>query len=139
MENNESSQKPTIEDLHAGTTEIADAARHSLDKIDKDFNSKIDDLSTRVKSARKKADQFKPEANNTSGMTPTDARGMGVGLTVAYAIIGTPLFLYFVGFMIDKAVGTNPDAPLKWATGLLMVGAVIGVWFAIMTTQKLNK
>ncbi len=72
-------------------------------------------------------------------MTPTEARGIGVGLTVAYSIIGTPLFMYGVGMLIDSAVGTPATATLKWSSGLLMIGALIGVSFAIYTTQKLNK
>jgi len=136
---NQNSERPNVEDLHAGTTEIADAARDSMNQIDKDFNDKLDSIGNRVQTARKSADKFKPESNNSSGMTPTEARGIGVGLTVAYSIIGTPLFMYGVGMLIDNAVGTPATATLKWSSGLLMLGALFGVTFAIYTTQRLNK
>jgi hypothetical protein len=139
VENNETPERTSVDDLHAGTSEIADAARDSIHQIDKDFDEKLNNIGDRVQSARQSADKFKPESNNASGMTPTEARGIGVGLTVAYSIIGTPLFMYGVGLLIDNATGTPATATLKWSSGLLLLGAIFGVGFAIYTTQKLNK
>ncbi len=62
------------------------------------------------------------------------SRGLGVGLSIAYTIIGVPIFGYFVGYLIDRQVGGKLFAPL-FTTG----GAVLGLTYAVWVLQRNTK
>lgn len=138
MENNETPQKPTIEELHSGTSDIADAARDNLEKIDRDFSEKLESINSRVKTARTNAEKFKPEANNASGMNVSEAQGLGIGLIAAYSLIGTPIIFYGIGIAIDRATnrGSN-DVQFAGLFGLL--GFVVGLFITVMVSNRNTK
>lgn len=129
-----------VEELHTNTEKIAQSARSQMEEIDRDFDSKLKDMGSKISSGRSRyeANKAKPD-NNTSGMDPESARGLGTGLTVAYAIIGVPLFGWGVGMGIDHFTNNNAPGSLQWASVLALIGAVVGVTFAVIVAGRMNK
>jgi F0F1-type ATP synthase assembly protein I len=60
-------------------------------------------------------------------------RGLGAGLSAAYALIGVPVVLFFLGKLIDGRVGGT-----GWSTGLGLLGFCVGLWFAVVTVNRLG-
>jgi F0F1-type ATP synthase assembly protein I len=59
------------------------------------------------------------------------ARGLGIGLTVAYAIIGTPLLGFGIGYLIDG------NSTVKTWSGILgMIGAFAGVGYCVYILNR---
>jgi len=129
-----------LEGLTASTEKIAQSARSQMEEIDRDFDSKLQDMGAKISSGRNRyeANKARP-SNNTSGMDPETARGLGTGLTVAYAIIGVPLFGWGVGMGIDHFTNNNAPGSLQWASVLALAGAVVGVTFAVIVAGRMNK
>lgn len=129
-----------VEELKANTGKIAQSARAQMEEIDRDFDSKLQDMGNKISSGRNRyeASKTKP-ANNSSGLDPESSRSLGTGLTVAYAIIGVPLFGWGVGMMIDHFTQNNTPGSLQWASVLALIGAVLGVTFAVVVAGRMNK
>ncbi len=101
--------------------------------IDDDTDAKIARIELRARAARTRG--------NSSGAMPKQGgqkdrdayRGVGVGLTVAYTIIGVPLLGAAVGFLIDQSRGTS-----QWTGICTVAGAFLGVGFALFTLNRTN-
>lgn len=138
MDNVDPKKTSSADDLQENTGEIAEEARTRMADIDREFNSRIDDLGSRVTQSRSRADKMKPESNNASGMTPEDAKGLGTGLTAAYALIGTPVILYFIGFAIDRAMGRT-EGQVQFAPIAGFIGFLLGLAFTVIIANRNNK
>lgn len=101
--------------------------------FDEHFDTRLSSLESKAQSAKsvregQKADMARVQrADNESG------RGLGIGLTVAYMIIGVPMFGALIGWLIDKQVGG-----VFWKGICTTLGAILGVTLAIMTINKAN-
>jgi len=60
-------------------------------------------------------------------------RGLGAGLSAAYALIGVPVVFFFLGKLIDGQVGGT-----GWSTGLGLLGFCIGLWFTVVTVNRMG-
>ena len=81
---------------------------------------------------RLRAARAKHEA--TKGAGPLDqetARGMGVGLSAAYAIIGLPLVGAGLGWLLDRALNTS----FCIVVGVI-AGLVFGMWHAVQLSNR---
>ncbi|MDR3691244.1 MAG: hypothetical protein P4L46_17825 [Fimbriimonas sp.] len=63
-----------------------------------------------------------------------EAHGLGIGLNVAYTIIGMPLLGASVGWGLDRLTGLH-----VWTALLCISGATLGVVIAILTVNKENR
>lgn len=91
------------------------------------FGKKLDDIGARRESQRK-------TKKSQSELDRDAARGLGIGMMVAYLIIGVPLIGALVGYFIDRATnGAN-----AMAIGVV-VGAVLGVAMAISVMNRANR
>lgn len=127
------------EKLAANTEQIAQSARQQMADIDKEFGEKLNSMGSKISSGKSRYETTKAKSSNTSGMDPESARGLGTGLTVAYAIIGVPLFGWAVGMGIDQLTKNNAPGSLQWASVLALVGSVVGVTFAVIVASRMNK
>lgn len=59
------------------------------------------------------------------------AMGAGLGMSVAFSIIGLPLFGLLIGKLIDGGSGRT-----TWANALVLVGAGVGVAFAVYQLNR---
>lgn len=136
---NSNPENPSPTDiLQDQTEEIANQARQKINAIDDQFDQKADALEERLKTAKARADKQKPENNNVSGMTPSDARSLGSGLTIAYGLMGSVIGLWGVGKIIDNIQGNTGPTDFQLAPIFAMAGMVIGIVFAIYVTQRTN-
>ena len=61
----------------------------------------------------------------------TEYGGLGVGLSIAYTIIGFPLLGYGVGYLLQRLTGSA-----FWPSTLAMSGMVLGVAVAVFMLSK---
>jgi F0F1-type ATP synthase assembly protein I len=98
--------------------------------------SRLESIEQRAASAKQTLDKTKPQSNSLSGgMDQKSALGMGMGLTMAYTIVGTPLAGYGAGLLINKATGAN-----GWQIWLTLLGAIIGIgWVAMVSSRHADR
>ncbi|MGV3615791.1 MAG: hypothetical protein ACO1SV_10700 [Fimbriimonas sp.] len=96
-----------------------------------DFDERLRDLEARAEAAKQRR-QGKASAEQRKIEREADSnRGLGVGLTVAYAIIGVPLFGILVGWLVDRSMGTD----LFKGLGALL-GSIVGVAGAVFILNR---
>ncbi len=133
-------EKPDPDPIDSATPgnpeEVADRARLRADDLDREFTDRLSSLDSRMTANRARHEAAKTKANKDSMSDPDSARGLGVGLTVAYAIIGTPMILFLIGMGVDRLVGIPSNATLKWSAALGLLGMFMGVAFAIIVANR---
>ncbi|HXH60311.1 MAG TPA: hypothetical protein VNI20_03035 [Fimbriimonadaceae bacterium] len=92
---------------------------------EEDLDSKISEIRERAVAARAKYEQADPNARIDSD----SARGIGIGMTAGYAIIGLPLIGAGAGFLLDRLFHT-------WF--LIAIGAVAGLIMGIVYAVRLS-
>jgi F0F1-type ATP synthase assembly protein I len=88
------------------------------------LEEKIDQAKTQ-RAAKQRADERRLQSDSESH------RGLGIGLTVAYTIIGLPLFGIGVGYLLDRSLGTQTYQGIG-----ALVGSVLGVVGAIVVLNR---
>jgi F0F1-type ATP synthase assembly protein I len=99
-------------------------ARDKADKIDDEFAARLDALEEKAKAHRQVRDNQQREEQRRMASDRESAKGLGMGLTVAYTLIGLPLVGVLVGWLLDEP-GSNTYKG---------IGVVAGVALAIFMT-----
>ena len=60
-------------------------------------------------------------------------KGLGVGLAIAYTLLGLPMVGLGVGYLLDRALGAT-----AWKGVGTLVGAVAGIAFAVLMLNREN-
>lgn len=106
------------------------APAHELPKVP-DFDDRLKDLEARADAAKnRRADKARTEKRRMESDAESN-RGLGIGLTVAYAIIGVPLFGIGLGYLADNAAGTN----IYRGVGALL-GSIVGIAGAVIILNR---
>ncbi len=113
------------------TEEIAEEARQKLDSIQDDFDERLGELEKRATASKAKHERSKARVEAARASDRESAKGLGVGLSIAYVIIGMPLAGFGLGFLIDRQLGTT-----GWQGGLGLTASFIGVGYAAWMLQK---
>ena len=111
--------------------EIADEARRKIDEADAEFADRLKSLEDRAAQSKSRRETQAKQKAREDKSSAEAAKGLGVGLTVAYAILGMPLAGLGIGWLIEKMGG-----PAGWQSGLIVLGAVLGGVFAILVVNK---
>lgn len=115
--------------------EIAERARAQIaDSHDEVLEARLKDIerSAAKGQAHYRAALPKPEEGGpSSGMSPEQGRNLGVGLTIAYAILGAPLVGFGIGFLIDQAT-----KGVFWRGALGLLGCCLGVGYAVIVANR---
>lgn len=99
--------------------------------IDAEFEAKLKSLEERAKNVHETRQAQKAQVQKTMKSDREAARGLGLGLSIAYTILGLPMAGYFIGWLIDRQTGNTT------ASGLLTVlGAFLGVFMAIYMVNR---
>ena len=122
------------EALESRLAELRAEAAAKMEAADDDLESKLNRMAEQASAGRMKAEN-REVGQKSEMLDRSSARGLGIGLTVAYAIIGVPVFGYGVGWLIDQARGT-PD---RFASILALLGCFAGVGFAVFVLNKENQ
>jgi F0F1-type ATP synthase assembly protein I len=96
-----------------------------------EFEERFKNLESRVGNTQQRRAEEKKQADRKLHSDAQAAKGAGVGLTIAYAILGLPMMGALIGYLIDKELGTN-----LWKGILTLIGAVIGVTFAVVVANR---
>lgn len=98
------------------------------------FDQRIRDLEHKVKTAQNGANQATSSSGSLSGsLDQKSSLSTGLGLSLAYTIIGAPLLGYAVGLGINKLTGTQ-----GWQIWLTLIGSVIGIGWTMMVVNRNN-
>lgn len=92
---------------------------------------KLESKATEVKQ-RREAGQKEVERKLRSDREAN--KGLGVGLMVAYALLGFPLVGALVGYFLDRGSDHR-----TWTSLLVVLGAVGGIVFTVYVLNKSNK
>lgn len=112
---------------------ISEEARKKLDVADAEFQARLDALAERSAKAKERMENQRYLENERLKSDRKAARGLGIGLTVAYAIIGTPLVGFGGGWLLDRSLGTT-----HWQSVLGLIGSFGGVAYAVWILNKMQ-
>lgn len=108
----------------------ATKAQEELNQIEDEFDARmrrLQEKSTAVQQEREA--QIKQEQRERASDGKA-AKGLGLGLSIAYSIIGMPILGYVIGWAIDgKPGGPNGAWPV-------LVGSVLGIVGAVMIMKR---
>lgn len=119
--------------------EIAENVRaeRPSDTLDDEFDAKLRSIEERARTARtRKSTGLKsPERDRQLESDRSAARGLGVGLSIAYTMLGLPVFGWGVGWLLDRNTDSNVFVPL-----FTLGGAVVGIAMAVyMVNREQNR
>ena len=85
-----------------------------------------------MKKAKQSRAATQPKQNTLSGsLDQKSSLSMGMGFTLAYTIVGTPILGYGIGLLINKLTHTD-----GWQIWLALLGSVIGIGWVVMITNR---
>lgn len=127
----ENAPEPIVPD----PAEIAEAARVKLaeshdDELEKRL-MQIEQTAAKGQAHFRKAQPKPEEGGPSTGMSPEQGRNLGVGLSIAYAILGAPLVFFGLGFLIDQATHG-----VFWRGALGLLGCCLGVAYAMIVANR---
>ncbi len=112
----------------------AENSEISSDSVHPELDEKLASMQQRLESAKNTYEQTKPKANSVSGgLDQKTSLGMGLGLSMAYTIIGAPLVGYGLGLLLNKLTG-NPG----WHIWTTLIFSVIAVCWVAMIGSRTN-
>jgi F0F1-type ATP synthase assembly protein I len=133
-------EPPELDELELRLQEIdkriADAGqtgRASAANFDDDLEAGLKRVESRAAEAKAAQEALRSEAERIGAADGDSARGLGVGLSIAYTIIGVPLLGVLVGWIVDSQLGTN-----VWKGLGMLIGAVIGIALAFVFLNRTN-
>lgn len=118
--------------------ELEEAARRAkanrLHAEDHEFEGRLSQLETKAKTAKGRNEEVGTLISERRLKQAEDYRGLGVGLGIAYMIVGLPLLGAGVGWFIDRSSGTTQ------AMGFgALIGAAVGMGMALMMLNRQNR
>lgn len=99
--------------------------------LDEEFERRMKSLEERASAHRELRENEKREQERRTRGDRDAARGLGLGLSVAYTIIGLPVFGYGVGWLISRSTGSTTVAGFG-----MLIGAVLGIAVAIVMLNR---
>ena len=114
---------PNVEDATTGRSP-------DLTQLDQQF----EELDQRVTESKTKREGVQAAKQKLQLSDQQSSRGLGLGLAIAYMIIGLPLAGVAIGWLIDRQLHTN-----SWKGILTVVGLGIGITMTVLYQNRLNK
>jgi F0F1-type ATP synthase assembly protein I len=109
--------------------------KHSpFGNFDPEFDEKLDGFSKKVDKIKASREEVERDKARKQKSEQDSSRGLGVGLTIAYTIIGLPLLGAGIGWLVDGRTGGT-----TWVGIGTVIGAVLGVAAAISIMNRENK
>ncbi len=95
---------------------------------------KLEDIRANAWAAKEKHDSTKAETERKQAQDQKNARGLGVGLMVAYLIMGFPFLGIGIGWVLDAQLNANVYKGLG-----ALIGSTVGVTVSIIYINNSNK
>lgn len=104
------------------------------DEVEDQFDQRMKELEARASKVKAARDNQKAQEVRRERQDRDAARGLGFGLSIAYTIIGLPIFGFGIGWLIDRSTKTD-----HWKGLFMLAGAVIGIAMAFVMMNRQNK
>lgn len=104
------------------------------DPLDPDLRERVDNFGRKLDEIGAKRDSRNRAKKSQSQLDRDAARGLGVGMMVAYLIIGVPLGGALIGYLIDRGSGGGNATAIG-----VVAGAIVGVAMAISVMNRANR
>jgi F0F1-type ATP synthase assembly protein I len=148
----ETPKLPTDEEIEARFSKIKENLNMDLDDVDPklhgilentavdrlpdsehdEYATKLADIDAKIKQAKANKASTEPKKDSVSGsLDPQSSVAMGMGLSLAYTIIGSPIVGYGIGLLINKVTGTQ-----GWQIWLTLIGFVIGLGYVVIVQKR---
>lgn len=115
------------------TQEHLQQAQEEIQKIDAGFEDRLKALEEKAqkhKTEREAKDVVKRKQMQSDGEA---ARGLGVGLTVAYTLFACTFLGFGLGWLLDRFTGGT-----SWKGLMTVAGMTLGVFMVVMITNREN-
>lgn len=100
-------------------------------EVDDDFEQRLAQIEAKAGEARQKREVQKRMEREREGRDVSTTRGLGIGLSIAYTIIGLPMIGLAIGWYLDNRYNAN-----AWKPILVMAGATIAIVFAVVQLNR---
>jgi F0F1-type ATP synthase assembly protein I len=120
-----------LEELRSGAN--VDQAREELVGLDAEFDKRFEEIQKKAHATQESRRKEQAEQERVWKSERETARGAGVGLQIAYMIMGLPLVFAGIGYGLDQWQKTT----FFMGAGAL-IGATIGVTMAIVILNRTN-
>ncbi len=118
-----------------GELEVAKQQRKNGDALfDAEFEQRLEAFHGRVDKMKETRQEKERDTHRTQVRDRDSARGLGIGLSIAYTIIGMPLAGAGLGWLLDRALGTQTFVGI----GVLVFGA-LGMFVALFVLSRNDK
>lgn len=127
-EPDEATSERILAEMEARVKAIGVPMPDNLDELD----AKLSQIEDRAKVAR--ARHQDPDGSSQSRIhnsTREDYRGLAVGISVAYTIIGLPLGFFAIGALIDYFTDSN-----LFKAAFVLIGSIVGLGFGIFILNR---
>ena len=122
-----------LEKIENRLAETAAETSIKASSIDDEFENRISSFSRKVDQARTKREAKNQEERRSLAGDADSAQGLGVGLSIAYTIIGFPLAGALVGYFVDQKLGTQ-----VWKGFGLLIAAALAVFMSLLILRRSN-
>lgn len=126
------------DELAARLAEIEEKVRAARQKAappaSEDLDARLDALKASAQQARHGFSGTRRVSEKEERLTRESTRGVGVGLAIAYAIVGIPMLGAFVGWAIDARTGS-----FVWRSVLAVAGMILGIVAAVVMINRTNE
>lgn len=115
--------------------QLAESARGGhVPEPDEAFAERLATFERQFEEAKARREKRAQEEKRKAKSDQEAARGLGLGLSIAYTIIGLPIFGFAVGWAIDQRLGT------ELAKGFcVLAGSIVGLTMAIVMLNRANR
>ena len=96
-----------------------------------DFDAKLRDLEARAQAAKDRREVKASTERKQLARSAEDARGLGMGMAVAYTIIGLPIAGIGIGWLIDQSQGTTIFRGFG-----AVIGSILGIVGAMLMLNR---
>lgn len=115
-------------------TPSIEKAREEAAKIDDEFDVRLRALEEKAKSHNAVRDSKAHETKRRMESDRENARGLGVGLSIAYTLIGLPMLGLIVGWFLDQRTGST-----SYRSYGVLIGAIFGIVMTFVMLSRTNR
>ena len=101
---------------------------------EKDLDARLAAVESKARSAKGRNEAIGTLISQRRLKDAEDYQGLGVGLSIAYTIVGFPLVGAGAGYFIDRSAGTS-----NWMGICAVIGAALGMLLAMFMLARQNE
>lgn len=99
-----------------------------------EVEDRIRDIEQRAAAAKRKHGSVRETDQKSAMISKDTARGIGVGMSIAYAILGVPMVGMGIGWIFDARIGDGSGT--LWRLVGFLIGAIGAIGYAIKVSSR---